>query len=226
MSTAYAVQPRAINDRAPNDGMTIKLEYGVPAVFALRFVTGKEVRSNYPGGRYMFSSTDRGPLFLDGEDASDFQRMLGELGVVSGELIRVTKIKMAHGGGHALRVAKVSDADEGPDKMLVAQLEKSIEVAQREKNQRVSQNGAGPVATGPTSRITDSISPNPTPAALPLQAAAISPAAGKLAGALKAAIDACVEARFYAERLGMKLDFNEEDVRCLAITSYIQAARS
>jgi hypothetical protein len=45
------------------------------------------------------------------------------------------------------------------------------------------------------------------------------------AGPPTPAIDATVEATFYAKRLGVTLAFNEEDVRCLAVTAYINASR-
>ena len=194
-----------VQDRA-SSGATIQLEYGRPEVFALRFLTGKNVASKFPGGRVMFS-TDRGPLFLDGEDGSDLEIRIRELRVQVGDYVRVVKVKMPHGGGHSLRIERVSDAAEPetaqqraaetPTRME-ALLEKSIDM--------VRGRTAAPA-------------PAPVSAELPK----ITPASAGLCAALKAAIDAVVESVAYGARLGLKLEFNEEDIRALAITCYINA---
>jgi hypothetical protein len=48
-----------------------------------------------------------------------------------------------------------------------------------------------------------------------------TPAATQLASALCAAIDACVEAETYAQRKGLKLQFEAGDLRAMALSIFI-----
>lgn len=52
------------------------------------------------------------------------------------------------------------------------------------------------------------------------------PAAQWMTGALCAAIDASMAAANYAKGRGMELKFNEEDIRSMAATMYIQASKA
>lgn len=96
----------------------IKLEYGVAQTFALKFITGKNCgEAKFPpfGPRVLFTALDDRRLWLGGEDASDFEHALVDLGIQPADFIRVTKIKHPRGGGHSIRVERVVDANDAND---------------------------------------------------------------------------------------------------------------
>lgn len=200
---------------------TIKLEYGVPQVFALKYLTGKPVESRFPGGRVLFS-TSRGSLFLNDEDASDFERGVREIAPAAGEEVRVVMVKHAHGGGHSIRVALASEAAEPTH--TEALLEKSVEMARN--GQREGFRAAAMQAT--TAPVTYAFKENQNaevPAAVqsfngsPL----ITPQSAKLCAVMCSLIDAMTEAKTYSVRRG--LDLTTEDLRALVVTAFIQASR-
>lgn len=207
MATATQ-QPRAINDE-------IRFEYGVPEVFALKFVTGKEVPSRYPGGRVMFSADDNRKLFLDGEDGSDLERALSEQQIEPGDLVRVTKIKHARGGGHSLRVERVSDAAE-PTHLSGAgraRYAPDSESQVQGKNNQPHNYSAPLPERAPTRPALAAPAPEPP--------AAITPVSAKILAAYMVAVDTLIETREYAQRRGLALEVRCEDVRCLAATIMI-----
>lgn len=229
MATA-AYGPRAIND-------TIALNpknYGVPFVFALAYTSGKNGQNSlYPPflPRVMFSAVDGRKLFLDSEDASEFERALAEIGIKPGELIEATMVKYARGGGHGITVRRVTEPvpapvetpraplaggapgrltksegcknDRQPDD-TAALLERSIEMAQRGEKFR-----------------------QPEPAK------PITPAVGKFSGVLAAALIASIDgyllAAEYAKSKGLtvgwSIEFNAEDIRNSATSMMIESFR-
>lgn len=233
---ATSTAPRPISDTIPLNAKN----YDIPQVFALKFVTGKNGKdSQFPPflPRVMFSTTDDRKLFLDSEDASDFERELARLRVQPGELVQAVMVKHAHGGGHSIRVARVSDAAEPSPSRLEKQLQDSVDMYRG--------RGATPARSGnpdPWSHegLTDSRPPAPRREAAPVaapQAEAttsappqITPASAKMMAALKAAIDAAVEATNYAKRLGLvvvpvEVNFNAEDIRTMANTLLMNGGR-
>lgn len=214
MANATATMPRPISG-----GDQITLEYGKAEVFALRFTSGKSVPSKYPGGRVMFSSVDRGALFLNDEDAGDLEISLRKLGVEPGDLIRVMKVKMPHGGGHALRVERVSDAAEPPPtsraqfaeppSRMESLLEKSIEMAR------------GRTAYEHEPRFTEPVQRSATPVA-PVTAKPLTATHAKFLSAYMVAIDIIAEARVYLGRTDLPVDVvTFGDIRALAATIII-----
>jgi hypothetical protein len=176
----------------------IKLEYGVAQKFALKFATGKAVQSSFPGGRVMFTAVDERKLFLNDEDANDFERGVRDLGIVAGEdFVRVTKVRHPRGGGHSLRVERVEDD--------------------------TSQDVSGRLGTSQPvqSRVAQ---PAQTPAE-PAQLA-ITPASAQMCAAMCAAVDAIIETQAYASRRGLGVTFSEESVRAIGLSIYIGAARA
>jgi hypothetical protein len=214
--------------RPSND---IKLEYGVPQIFALKFTTGKNVESRFPGGRVMFTAIDDRKLFLDDEDANDFERSLNELRIGPADFIQVTKIRHARGGGHSIRVEAVDDSDgrePATETQLERQLTRSIE-AQREKR-----SAGNPEAGRPAPRHSQSTSTNyqeknngnNTVGPQPNGPTVITPAAALLCGAFMAAIEALHEARQYSQRSGFgDIVFTSEDLRACALSVYINQAK-
>jgi hypothetical protein len=199
----------------------IKFQYGVPEVFALKFLEPKSFDGQF-GPRAMFTAADEGygerKIWLDHEDAANICIELQRLGVRVGERIRVTKIKHPRGGGSGYLVALAQpvqqdappawvtqDAPAAPPTRIEAQLAQSVAMVRQHGPQAFRQPAAQPEANQ--------------------NEAAIAPGAGSLAGALKAAVDAVVETMAYSARRGLELAFTAEDIRCLASTAYIQNAR-
>jgi hypothetical protein len=228
----------------------IKLEYGAPQVFALKFAEGKSVESRYPGGRVMFTALDERKLFLDDEDANDLERAMRDLGLGVADFMKVTKIRHARGGGHSIRVERVADPADGerdnapawvrdggasgrdpdmrhPAVRMPAQtreealLEKSVEMAR--------ERGAGAFQRTP-SRV--SPEPPPAPAAATNNsdhtagAAIFTTDAAPMLAAMCAAVDAIVETQAYAQRRGLGVTFSEESVRAIGLSIYIGNQRS
>ena len=212
-------------------GAEIKLEYGQPARFALKFNEGKNVDGRY-GPRVMFTTTDDEKLWLDQEDGSDLEGRVRELGIRQGELIMVTKVRLARGGGHALRVERaMTDTPEPrPDLKFEAQLRGSIDLANRQK----AAAGTTPIApaapsvplygghgiTAPAAPVT-SIQAHSNVNAPP----APSTATGRLMACFMQSIDAIAEAQQYANRRGLGITFSSEDVRATAISCWISVCK-
>jgi hypothetical protein len=193
----------------------IKFEYGVPQVFALKFLEPKPFDGSF-GTRGMFTAADEGygerKIWMDWEAASNLAIELKRLGIQVGEAIRCVKVKHARGGGHGYTVARAAQTappewvtrEEAPPAApapIEAQLERSLAMVRQHGPQVFRQ---------------------PAPAAV--EAEAIAPGAGSLAGALKAAVDAALECTVYAARKGMELAFSEESIRTLAITAFINSS--
>ncbi len=184
----------------------IKLEYGIGQTFALKYVTAKPVFTKYPGGRAMFTAVDERKLFLNDEETSEFEHALADLGVQVADFIRVTKVRMPHGGGAAIRVERVPDAAEPdepvsgrldtPQTRTEALLEKSVEMARSK----------GPAAFS---------TPKPAPVSNP-----VTPRSAAMCAAMCAAVDSVIETQAYAARKGLGLTFGEESVRAIGLSIY------
>lgn len=228
----------------------IKLEYGAPQTFALKFAEGKSVESRFPGGRVMFTAIDDRKLFLDDEDANDLERTMRELGIGVADFMKVTKIRHARGGGHSIRVERVGEPDDNapawvrgdnpdthPDtrhavrKPLQSREEARAAVPTREEAlleksiEMARERGAGAFQRTPSR-----VSPEPPPA--PAQTATnngdhtTGPAifttdAAPMLAAMCAAVDAIVETQAYAQRRGLGVTFSEESVRAIGLSIYI-----
>jgi hypothetical protein len=195
--------------RAPRQD-EIKLETNRPQTFALKFSTGKEVGQ---WGNVMFTAVDERRLFLNTEDANEFEHSLLEMSYQPAEFIRVTRVKhgSARGGGFSIRVERIEDPEDpsparepqretrtAPSREE-ALLAKSVEMAR--------QHGAQAFHAAPAAPA------KPT-------------AAHQLMGSFMAAIDAIAEAQAYCDRRGLKVTFTSEDVRATAISAFIQAEKA
>jgi hypothetical protein len=224
-------------------GNEIKLEPGVAQVFALKFVTGKNLGdSQFPPymPRVLFTAIDDRRLYLDAEDGSNFEIRLRELGVRPADFIRAIRIRK--GGGIA--VERVGDPDTQPDThpdmrhpavRMPAQtappsreearaavptreealLEKSVEMAR--------DRGAAAFQRTPSRICPD---PAPAPAVPTTNNGDHSVRAHQLKGSFLAAIDAIAEAQKYADAQGLKVTFTSDDVRAAAISVFIQAEKA
>jgi hypothetical protein len=234
----------------PRTGDTIKLD-SEPQTFALRYTTGKSVSSRFPGGRVMFTCVDERKLFLNDEEASEFEHALLDKGVKPADFIRVTRLTHGRGGGFAIRVEPLGDdprvepqyrAEAPPaDRDYTQALEKSIAGAQERK----AREGKRERAAGASSQS----SQQPAPAATSYQmkdgngthspatpqpnntpASAKGTMSGLLAGALIASVDGYLTAADYARSKGitveLRMDFKAEDIRQSATALLIEYWKS
>ena len=218
----------------------IKLEYGAPQTFALKFAEGKSVESRYPGGRVMFTALDDRKLFLDDEDASDLERTMRELGIGVADFMRVTKIRHARGGGHSIRVERIPDdnPDTQPDMRhpAAAGCPRRRRRAHGSAARKVGRAGARARRACAFQRTPARVClPEPPPA--PAQtatnngdhtagAAIFTTDAAPMLAAMCAAVDAIVETQAYAQRRGLGVTFSEESVRAIGLSIYIGNQRS
>jgi hypothetical protein len=196
-------------------GDTIKLEYGIPEIFALKYVTGKNCGdAKFPPflPRVLFTAIDDRKLFLDAEDGSDLERGMRDLGIGPADFVKVTKIRHPRGGGHSIVVERVDEENDAREPVTETQLERqltrSIE-AQRARN-------AAPRETRTASASSESNLPAPT----------ITPASAAMCAAMCAAVDAILETQAYATRRGLGVTFSEESVRAIGLSIYIGAQRA
>jgi hypothetical protein len=205
----------AIN-RAPRVD-EIKLETNVPQTFALKFATGKVVGQ---WGNIMFTAVDERRLFLNTEDASEFNQGLLAIGYQPADFIRVTRVKhgTTKGGGFAIRVERVRDEPQ-TDRDYTRDLAQSIATAEEAKRVRAQRaRTSGPVAT-----------PAPPADNIDVQqqaSAGRGPMSKMLAGALIASIDAYAIAGDYAKSKGLPIVFGSEDIRCSANSMLIEFWRN
>jgi hypothetical protein len=180
-----------------------------PQNFALKYIEGKPVASRYPGGRVMFTAIDSRKLFLNDEEASEFEHALRDLRVQPADFISVSRITHGRGGGYSIRVQRVEDtAGAAPSREVPAPsreealLAKSVEMARQHGAQAFhAPQPAAPAPAAPT-------------------------AAHNLTGSFIAAIDAVAAAQQYADSKGLKVTFTSEDVRACAISCYIALERA
>lgn len=191
----------------------LELQPNVPVTVALKFKGPRETDFGV-----MFT-TDQGPLFLSLEEGSQLEHAIQEAGIRTGEPFLLTKLKFgtARGGGFSYRADRIGAGSNEPGvSEIERQLARSIIEAERKKagvvtpasqsNQKptAKENGVQPVqVNGPT----------------------ITPTSARLCACLKAAIDAQLEAMGYATRLGWDLQFSNEDVRCMAISTFINGGK-
>jgi hypothetical protein len=210
-----------------------------PEIFALKFLTGKDVQSSFPGGRVMFTAVDGRKIFLNDEDANELEHALADQQIRSGQEIAVSRIQHGRGGGFAIRVelaeTRRSDRrDPAPARHGSATprtwgdftanptteelLDRSVRIAQHD-----------PAAFRQDRHVQRAMVPaGPEMAAPPASAKG---SMGKLlAGSLIASIDAYLLAADYAKAKGVpvsiKLDFNGEDIRSSASVMQIEYYRS
>lgn len=203
----------------------IKLEYGVPQTFALKFTEGKSVESRFPGGRVMFTAIDERKLFLDDEDANDLERTLHGLGIGKGDFIRVTKIRHPRGGGHSIRVEAV-DEREDPGTLAVSRVKPDPDPAARRPARMTAQPRTASreeVLLEKSVAMARESGPAAFAAATQTSAPlAVTAASSQMCAAMCAAVDSIIETQAYAQRRGLGVTFSEESVRAIGLTIFIQ----
>jgi hypothetical protein len=195
----------------------------VPQVFALKFIAGKDVISKFPGGRVMFTLADSRKLFLNDEDANEFEHSMLEQGIGPTDFMSVSRVSHGRGGGFSIRVEKIDDEGSA----IESQLEQSVAIARHGQNPslRAKETTAPPqqeraAHSGYRGTLNNNQPNNPTPE--PPAAAEGGTMGQLLAGALCASIDAYVLASEYAQSKGLALTFAAESIQASANTMLIQ----
>lgn len=182
-----------------------------PQNFALKFITGKNLGNSKFAPflpRVLFTAIDDRKLFLEAEDASDFERALRDLGVQSGDFVAAARVKLPR-GGHSIQVKRVDESaapSQTRQEFVTATetlLAKSVEMAREH----------GPSAFIAAAPVADA------------QPVKITPAAVQMCAAMCAAVDAIIETQAYAQRRGLGVTFSEESVRAIGLSIYISAAK-
>jgi hypothetical protein len=187
----------------------VQLETNVPFHAKLKFATGLLCKSQYPNGadQMLFTLTDDRKLYVPLTVAETMQRLGGQ------EFI-ITK-KQALSSRKTTWVVNRAAAFTPDVHQAIAR--RTVEPAYDDGEYS---------DTPPPSRqelrqqqVRQVPAPQPQPAA--------EPSPSRMTTALKCAIDSLTEAATYAkEKYGIPVQFNEEDIRCIASTLYIQNSRS
>jgi hypothetical protein len=184
----------------------IKLQTNIPQTFALKYRDGKEVGS---WGNVMFTAVDGRRLFLNTEDANEFEHALTDLEYKPAEVIRVTRVKhgKARGGGFSIRVERVDELD---------RVEPSRAVSSRINPSRDARSA-------PPQTETETLLERSIELARKTESEQqhVTAAHAKLLAALMTAVDVAVESESYAEKRGFRLSFGEESIRCMGLSIYI-----
>jgi hypothetical protein len=205
----------------------IRLSYGVPQLIALKAVTGRTVPSKFPDPRtgaseqVAFELIDGAPLYLSFEDAGELEHQLIALAIRAGDDFRLTKVKMPHGGGSAIRVERASNPQpysgsrpERPaprtyrpavaqsDAEIEAKLTQSIDLARRDpETAREAFREAAAPASQPANQLTSQREPV------------------GLALGLRVILEQMREAQTFAASIGLAISM--EDLRAATATWYI-----
>jgi hypothetical protein len=193
MATAFA-QPRQMVSSE------IKLT-ATPQMIALKYIEGREVHSEFPGGRAMFTAIDGRKLFLNGDDASELEHALLEAEIRAGESFEASRVRHTRGGGFSIRVQRIAPPQPAPP-----------------ASAHSWQGHAPAVVPNGQSNQTQANTSALSPVEIPEKPNA-------MAEAFFQAIDAIRAAQQYAHRAGAGLTFSEESVRAAAISIYIQHSK-
>lgn len=205
---------------------TIRFEIDQPEELALKFSNGFEVEGRY-GPQVMFTTTDERKMYVPPIVAE----RIAELRLQPGERFQIVKLAKNEGRkkGVEWQVRRVDPptAASAPARAPISAAAPAAPVPVRPSgNTSVQQNGANnyPHANGAAAQVQQtSVQQTSVPNTL---AEFIQYNTTVLTGFLCASIDALGNAEKYAASKGTKLEFNEEDVRTMANTLYIQATKS
>jgi hypothetical protein len=227
----------------PSNG-TVKFSTNIPEILSLAFSEGKPVQSQYNGDQVMFTLTDGRKMYV----APFVAEKIAAAGIRANQPFEICKREVTEGNRRKIefQVRPLSETGRNPQNQpattaaepringhthvtnspdLTATLEQSIAHAEARKAA-----GYNPLAEleaeQEAERQRREVGRNPQRATQEAPARQeITPAQAKLLAALCVAIDSCVEAKAYAQRRGMPLEFTGEDVRCFANTILINAER-
>jgi hypothetical protein len=189
----------------------IRFSTNVPEEVALRFPTGKEVEGRY-GMQIMYSLADERTMYVPPIVADRIR----ELQIRPGERFNLCKREKAKGKGIEWVIERVDPpgvpgAPIAPAPPASAPRNgRTPSTANTTQNGQPNHNGNCPAPASNGNVMAELIRTNTAIAT----------------GVLCAAIDALMNAERYAASKGIKYGFNEEDVRALANTLFIQASRS
>jgi hypothetical protein len=175
----------------------LQLRTNVPEIIALQFTTGKEVESTFNGTEVLYSLEDGRSWYVHPSVA----RKIDALCLGKGEPFEVVKSEAPNKKGFVYDV-----------KHAVASAPPAQAAALPSVETRQSGSLSGQVVHTVVQNAQQQQNTNLT-------------AAQRMMGSLASAIDAIVEAQEYAQKKGLRVTFTGEDVRAVANTLYIDAAK-
>lgn len=199
----------------------------VPYAVALRFETPREIEGRY-GPQMMFTVLHEGKeklMFFDPVTAQRIQ----QLGLGAGEAFTITKREQTDGRkkgiAWAIQREEVRQQGGSPAAAEATSPQHTAQAGGRSNESQLTTNDPAATASPRDRRPRVVAMPAPdgapeVPAPSPMQQA------GQMMGAcLIAAIDALAIAQEYAQQHGLKLQWNEEDVRATGASLFIQHHR-
>ena len=186
------------------DGI-LRFETNLPVEVALAYPDGKLVEGRY-GDQMLYTLTDGRRMYVHPLVA----KRITDLGIGQEESFEICKRQVKNGNRKGIE-------------WQVTRLEAEPPVAFAP--QPVSRPAAAPSAATKTATATQSASNGKANGTTP-QLNAGTVVASAMAGALLASIDALLLARDYALKSGWKVEFNEEDIRAIGSTIYIQLSKT
>lgn len=195
----------------------LKLQTNVPEIIALKFEDGKEFPSNYEGSapRVMFTLVDGRVIYLP----KPFAESIKNNGIGANTPFEICKREVANGKTQLqFRGVRTAGPDSfGNKKAAPAVAPANAAPLSQPALQQPSQDKQHSNGTAPA-RYSEA------PALPPLPSNPVTTRSAKLCSTMCSLIDAMNEAAVYAERIG--LGVTSEDLRCLAITAFIEDSRA
>lgn len=202
----------------------------VPHTLSLKFATPREVEGRY-GNQMMFTVMHEGAeklIFLDPVTA----RRITEQGLAAGEEFVLTRQELTQGRKKGIQWVIEREAAETPRRQggspAAAEATSPRHTAQAGGTSNESQrstNKAAVTASGPERRPQVIPMPAPEPAPETESPSPVRQAGQTMGACLIAAIDALTIAQAYGLQHGLKLQWNEEDVRATGASLFIQHHR-
>lgn len=176
----------------------IRFDLNIPQTVTLKYAGGKEVEGRY-GNQFMYSLADGRVMYVD----PDVAAKITEQAIAPGQPFAICKREIKQGRSRRIewQVVRVEDAGQ------------TGQIGQAER-------GAPPAraaAPSATTRTADANSTAPRSSTIASQ---------MMGSALVAAIDSLLIAEQYGKKQGMELQFEEEDVRAVAATLFIQFCKA
>jgi hypothetical protein len=185
---------------------TIKFETNQPQVLALMFSEGKPVESQFTGSQVMFSTVDGRRMYL----APFVAEKIAAAGIVAKQQFEICKKQV---GRQIEWQVRTHNATAGS----VSEAKPAATPVQSDDRTHQEYNGNAHRDHTPGYPALEQ--------ALPAQAP-VTKTSAKLMACLAAAIDAAAEAQTYAGHRGLKILFNSEDIRCLALSAFISSEKN
>lgn len=211
----------------------LDIKPNIPIQVALRYVDGKDTQSKYDGAQVMFTTVDDQVIFV----APIVRRLIEEQGIMPGEEIQICKSVEKRGARkHERWMVERIDQDQY-DQRQPAQPTTVVPAAPvREAHTRSVHANDNPADSALERDLRASVAdargrravrsaPPPPPTHMEGSPVAGVPLLSPLENSLQEAISAAQMAETFAKSRSYAIRFTSEDIRAMALTLYIQAAK-